>query len=1193
MPERNARQALLIVEQARTLSPREVLFKARLERLEFIVTVLGQDQVLPEAQTWDLILLCSERVSRAVRERKVPLIVGTIAALFDAGMTLAEQGTDFGLVHGPSIFIAPEPAQHPLAAGLAGEYQITELPSDQGWGRPGARAVRIATVGGDRNKAVIFAYNRDTPMPAMPAPHRRVAFLAGQTSLESLTHEGWRLFEAAVRWAAEGGGMGESEPTGYWSFSDGTPTRTMSAPEYRDWVHDQIVGKVWKQLLAVVSLIGISSLVALFYALQLPIASAVNERFTKSDSDLERKMADASKDVDAKFEKSLRALDAKIESSIKDKSIELLDEKTLLGRQLQQTVNTKADTQLLENIKDPKTRALLAQLAHEQLLTNGAFADDLLQRYEKIDGPERPELKKLLIQLLMVYQGELQRQKTQKLLLDSVKNHDEPEELRQLALTYYPPSGRQEADAKVIAQVLEQLANRQANFPPGTLNAYKSFIAHHSDVHAPDVLTWLSAQPAPLGLIEPLLQGILHMKQSDPKQPPVLGLLRDLLRSGEDAKTEIGVRGFGIVGRSTEKDFSFEAKRWALKELLKAYDSSTTLQQALHRVGHPDGKVTSPPVELVYKSELLINLLKSVNADFLTEQVKDLDHTEQRALQMLFFNWAELLQREETGQDLAQLYQAAKHVPDCLYRPGTVHVLEVTLREASSPANAEDFLRAFPGLVLGKTEQEVSYGTLENPRSSTDVEAKQFQGGRALLEAIVRNAESLDAFCETKNVLAQLDGEQKGTLFAEWLKDYVAVSATTPRRLQRPGPRVVGLPVRSELLALLHKGYEALDMQRQPTIRRMLGEALVREYQPLAGWYNSPAARQWQSAEVVYSRLLRIDTGATPGQRASWYYARGTLRSEKLRSAARSAAAIEDLEQAIQLAASDVKAKHPEYEEKLGDILLREKSRLDEAVKHYTTALSLYGPADGSARAGLHNKLALTHLLLPNGEAGVRRHIASALELLKTPQDRAGVLENLGLFYLRQGDFKKALQTADEVRALVNGKAQPAFFAVDLPWNALLRYLAAREAHDDVLAQKALATWEGLHVPRNMAGLIRFVPELMKKHLGLVRMEEGVLERTLRLNETVATADRFPILLEADKEYVIDMESSACDAYLFLRDAAGNVLRYDDDSGGGLNARIRFTPTRTGQYEIIATSLNRQHQGAYSLFVRQGPGEKK
>jgi serine/threonine-protein kinase len=81
----------------------------------------------------------------------------------------------------------------------------------------------------------------------------------------------------------------------------------------------------------------------------------------------------------------------------------------------------------------------------------------------------------------------------------------------------------------------------------------------------------------------------------------------------------------------------------------------------------------------------------------------------------------------------------------------------------------------------------------------------------------------------------------------------------------------------------------------------------------------------------------------------------------------------------------------------------------------------------------------------------------------------------------------------------------------------------------------------------------------------------------------------YQVKLAAGKTYVIDMVSpdqKALDPYLVLSDDAGNKLAEDDDSGGGLNARIIFRVPQDGTYRIRATSFN-GGRGDFTLSVRE------
>jgi serine/threonine protein kinase len=86
----------------------------------------------------------------------------------------------------------------------------------------------------------------------------------------------------------------------------------------------------------------------------------------------------------------------------------------------------------------------------------------------------------------------------------------------------------------------------------------------------------------------------------------------------------------------------------------------------------------------------------------------------------------------------------------------------------------------------------------------------------------------------------------------------------------------------------------------------------------------------------------------------------------------------------------------------------------------------------------------------------------------------------------------------------------------------------------------------------------------------------------------------YRVKLAAGKNYVIDMvsaDSKALDPYLVLTDGTGKDLAEDDDSGGGLNARINFRPDESATFRILATSFS--GVGAFTLTVREAAAPSK
>ncbi|HBB35334.1 MAG TPA: serine protease [Cyanobacteria bacterium UBA8803] len=72
----------------------------------------------------------------------------------------------------------------------------------------------------------------------------------------------------------------------------------------------------------------------------------------------------------------------------------------------------------------------------------------------------------------------------------------------------------------------------------------------------------------------------------------------------------------------------------------------------------------------------------------------------------------------------------------------------------------------------------------------------------------------------------------------------------------------------------------------------------------------------------------------------------------------------------------------------------------------------------------------------------------------------------------------------------------------------------------------------------------------------------------------------------AGQRLQIDMTSRDIDSYLILLDPNGNDLAQDDDSGGGMNARIAITLPADGTYLLIANSYQAGQAGPYNLRVQ-------
>jgi hypothetical protein len=200
-----AREVLLVVGDI-TLSWGDEALVARLETLGFAAVVVADSILSPgDADGMDLVVISESVPSASVAgailaPARVPLLCLEPSQLAGLGMTGTSSGTDFGSVAGATQVQIVAPA-HPLAAGLSGAPTVLSAAASLGWGKPAGTAAKVATVIGDSGKATVFGYEAGAVMASARARGRRVGWFASVAAVAGLSPDGWRMFDAAVRWA--------------------------------------------------------------------------------------------------------------------------------------------------------------------------------------------------------------------------------------------------------------------------------------------------------------------------------------------------------------------------------------------------------------------------------------------------------------------------------------------------------------------------------------------------------------------------------------------------------------------------------------------------------------------------------------------------------------------------------------------------------------------------------------------------------------------------------------------------------------------------------------------------------------------------------------------------------------------------------------------------------------------------------
>jgi hypothetical protein len=142
-----------------------------------------------------------ERVG--LRAAGVPVLCFEPAAFPTLAMSGDRRGVDYDWQAGETAVDFPRP-EHPLSGGLSGPRRdLFDRPGCYGWARPGPAAEGIAVVPGDRERAIVFAYEAGAAMVGGVAPRRRVGLFLDPGQIDERSESAWELVEAAVEWCVE------------------------------------------------------------------------------------------------------------------------------------------------------------------------------------------------------------------------------------------------------------------------------------------------------------------------------------------------------------------------------------------------------------------------------------------------------------------------------------------------------------------------------------------------------------------------------------------------------------------------------------------------------------------------------------------------------------------------------------------------------------------------------------------------------------------------------------------------------------------------------------------------------------------------------------------------------------------------------------------------------------------------------
>jgi hypothetical protein len=84
-----------------------------------------------------------------------------------------------------------------------------------------------------------------------------------------------------------------------------------------------------------------------------------------------------------------------------------------------------------------------------------------------------------------------------------------------------------------------------------------------------------------------------------------------------------------------------------------------------------------------------------------------------------------------------------------------------------------------------------------------------------------------------------------------------------------------------------------------------------------------------------------------------------------------------------------------------------------------------------------------------------------------------------------------------------------------------------------------------------------------------------------------STYEDWTLAARAGERVAVTMTSRAFDTYLTVSGPDGSFVRFDDDGGGGSDAKVVFTAPATGTYTVRANALTKEGAGDYTLRVER------
>jgi hypothetical protein len=200
---------LVVADPGLSTAPSDAAVADRLASMGFEVNVVDDNGIRANVAFGQKLILISSTVNSGnigdtFKSSEVPVLIWEEANQDDFAMTTDEPDFTRGLSEAGTEVELTLP-DHPLSAGFsAGTLNVLDTPQPMGWGYPGQDAIIIASVTGEPDQSVLYAYDTGGEMMGgFLAPARRVLFFLTDDAFNALNADGLKLFDAAVGWAAD------------------------------------------------------------------------------------------------------------------------------------------------------------------------------------------------------------------------------------------------------------------------------------------------------------------------------------------------------------------------------------------------------------------------------------------------------------------------------------------------------------------------------------------------------------------------------------------------------------------------------------------------------------------------------------------------------------------------------------------------------------------------------------------------------------------------------------------------------------------------------------------------------------------------------------------------------------------------------------------------------------------------------